>query len=190
MPNQIRLALAALVLLFAPLVTAGSDVIADEVWQRAGRDQETPEQLKARASLISEAIHQQTNTPEQAAVIATIWGGEARFARDVHNGEPGKYGSDGGRAKCMWQIHINKNIPREKWEKLGGLDLASTRRCAWATLLIFQGKMRYCEKGIVWTEEAVARSMQAYASGTCVKPQKRALRRGRKWAELRYRLSQ
>jgi len=167
-----------------------ADVVVPFVMKHAGRDQETVEQLKARAQTIDEALKYEAKSPAQKAAVLTLWKAEARFARDVHAGGVGKLGSDDGRAKCLGQIHVNRKVPRAVWETLGGLDLAATRRCAWATLTILEGKMRYCR---VWySSEGVAVGFHAYATGKCPKgePNAKSRKRAATWVRLHHALSQ
>ncbi len=96
-----------------------------------------------------------------------IWRAETLFARDVHAGLPGYFGSDGGRAKCLGQLHITGLVPREEWQRLGGLDLEATRRCARATMRVIIAQTRACVPGGTWNAQVATRIFNAYATGNC-----------------------
>jgi hypothetical protein len=73
------------------------------------------------------------------AVVVTFWG-ESRFSPLIQAGE---HRGDGGRALCLGQLHQGSLTP-EEWQRLAGLDLESTTRCATVTAQRLKGAWWYC----------------------------------------------
>lgn len=184
-----RTAITLLAFLFSSLVFASGDPVVDLVMHKASKQSETPAELRYRAGTIRDAVYRTAKHPSERAAILVIWEGETRFALNVHAGGLGKWGSDNGRAKCLGQIHSSRLTPKHEWEKLGGVDLAATERCAEATLKLLKAKMRYCVEAVVWNRETVAISFQAYATGRCEAPGAMSLKRARSWLQLRAALA-
>jgi hypothetical protein len=114
--------------------------------------QETKEQWKARMGTLAEVA---SELPENKSLgsytrpaVVSVWYGETRFSHEVHKGNPGKWGSDKGRARCLGQVHESGLVPHARWEKLGGTDKAATRRCAEATLRILGSAHMVCRSRI------------------------------------------
>lgn len=135
-------------------------------WQVAPTT-ETPEQLDARLDRIHFAVAAEAAafarstllTPEQlAAATLVIWHGESRFGPIVHAGGVNEWGSDRGKARCLGQLHSSRLLPRAEWEQLGGTDTAATRRCARATMRVFNSMLWLCEGDLTG-------AFSAYATG-------------------------
>jgi hypothetical protein len=129
---------------------------------------ETDEQRSERVALIDaaiavEAFESAKTSPLDARTLAaatkTKWHGESRFAHAVHAGDPGRYGSDEGRSRCLGQIQASGLVQPVEWRELAGLDEESTRRCARATMRVLSAMARYCQT----TDLAVVFS--AYGTG-------------------------
>ena len=70
---------------------------------------------------------------------------------------------DGGRSACLMQIHRNGLRDDELWGRLAGTDLASTRLCIGAGLMLWDrywGCWRRAEKGERWNS-----MFSAYGTG-------------------------
>ena len=167
-------------------------------WYAPGKNPETPDQYRARVETIAKAVALEADAADGwrwdsvslAAATLVIWYGESRFALDVHNGSGrSRYGEDDGRARCFGQIHQTGLVPKAEWEKLAGVDLESTRRCARATMKVLSVQGRHCGmrtgKPNMW---AVARMVAAYGSGKGCAPTKASTLRARRWSKLREQL--
>lgn len=156
--------------------------------------EENDAQYLQRMAVISEAVRIESGhfrwgwgrVALRAATLA-VWYRETRFAKDVHAGKPGYYGSDGGRAKCLGQIHASGLVPLEEWETLGGTDVEATSRCARATmrLLVFKAERCGLTKEAL-SRESVARLFDAYGTGSCKKrmPAKERKARAELWRKM------
>lgn len=123
-----------------------------------------------RLGTIAYAITVESNLskgPMRPRVIAAhtlaLWYAESRLSRKVHNGEPTRWGSDRGKAKCMGQLHSTGLLAPGEWETLAGTDLESTRNCARATMRVLQRFARWCRYD--GSAESVARMYGAYGTG-------------------------
>ena len=167
-------------------------------WYAPGKNPETPEQYRGRLQTIATAIAAEAEAADGwrwdslslAAATMVIWYGESRFAVEVHDGSGlSRYGEDDGRARCFGQIHQTGLVPKSEWEKLTGVDLDSTRRCARATMKVLSVQGRACgmrpNKPNMWV---VARMVAAYGSGKGCAPTKASTRRARRWSQLRAKL--
>lgn len=160
------------------------------LWYPPGKNPETQEAYQVRVGTIAEAVAKEARAAKGwpgdvrslAAATLVIWYGETRFDLEVHRGERGRWGSDNGRAKCMGQLHTSSLVEREEWERLGGTDLESTRRCARSTMRVLIASARYCklhEHGMNAT--TLARAFAAYATGRGCKPGPQARARANSW---------
>jgi hypothetical protein len=168
-------------------------------WYRPGKNPETPSDYNARLETIAKAIAIEAEAAEDwrwdanslAAATLVIWYGESRFALEVHNGAgKSRYGEDDGRARCFGQLHQTGLVPKDEWDKLAGIDLEATRRCARFTMKVLSVQGRRCgmtlNKPNMWE---VARMVSAYGSGkkSCA-PTKDSTARARRWTKVMARI--
>jgi hypothetical protein len=145
---------------------------------------ESAEDRAARLPVIAEAIDIASGgDPVAAAVIVTIWSAESRFARWVHSGD---VKGDRGRASCMGSVHPSRNV--RDWDKLAGLGIEATTRCALRTLSIFRSGLGMCTGSARKQEVRMALSFEYYARGTCNVPGVESMRRARSAWSLQARL--
>lgn len=152
-------------------------------WSFEDRKVETPEARKGRALVMAQGLYNAAQQmPERMyrrpiiAAAISIWWFETRFGLAVHKGEPSRYGSDDGKAKCFGQHHERtvglKQEPgeplvefrarqRAMWESLAGVTLEATERCALATMRVFASKLSQCREH----EQRVAAAFGSYGSG-------------------------
>ena len=152
------------------------------------RSPEPEDAYRARLETIATAvaIEAQAATSvhalELAVAVLTIWAHESRFALDVHSGERT---GDLGRARCLGQVHPSGIVPRREWLALTGTDLASTRRCARATVRVFAAQARRCVgTSIPLSAGAVARAFAGYGTGGSCAAAPWARKRARTWGRL------
>lgn len=139
---------------------------------------EDPEAYSARMLVISKAVLAQRftwnrSTKDLHAMVLAVWINETNLAVDVHQGLPGKFGSDGGRAKCLGQIHQNGRMTRAEWVSLAGIDLEATTRCAAETAF------QLVEKADICKTDDPGELFDAYGTGNCKQRLKRANREKR-----------
>jgi hypothetical protein len=135
---------------------------------------ETREQWKSRMKTVSRVANELPEDgglgPYTRPAVIAVWHGETRFSHEVHKGNPGKWGSDKGRAKCMGQVHESGLVPHTRWASLGGTDKAATKRCAEATLQILSGAYMVCRSRIrgepSTTRRDLARMFGLYGHGS------------------------
>lgn len=129
-------------------------------------DRETPVQREARAEVMARSLRDAARdlapgVSQKVLVAATmsVWWHESRFSLQVHRGEPTRWGSDDGRAKCFGQLHERsvglkleegealadfRMRQRELWASLAGTDYESTKRCARATMRLLLHRLSAC----------------------------------------------
>jgi hypothetical protein len=148
------------------------------------RTLETREEYEARLETIARAIAETTRTPEEAAAVITIWHRESHFRREVHDGT---LKADHGLASCLGSIHPHA-ANRATWPLLAGTDLASTSRCARATLGAVRSGLWVCARGLPVTPATMAVAFEHYARGHCAEPSSESLHRAREWDTTRRRI--
>ena len=134
---------------------------------------ETPEQYRQRVETIASAAQyaadqvgwQWGQAAMRRAVLST-WYGETRFDLEIHQGGPGRHGSDKGRSKCLGQIHQTV-VPRDVWEGLGGTHTAATRRCALWTARFLARAQRLCAGGEKLDNGRLAETFAGYGGRRC-----------------------
>ena len=153
-------------------------------WYPPEKNPETLEQYKARLETIAEAVAPSVpwylGEKAMAASVLTIWYGETRFAYEVLALGSSRWGQDVGKAKCMGQIHHNKIVTKDEWERLEGATLAATRRCANATMRMVRAMAHYCKVRQL-QPESLARVFAAYGSGQGCALSDESRSRGRRW---------
>jgi len=125
------------------------------------------------------------------ALIMTIWQHESAFDWGVHGADPTPIGdSDGGRARCMGQIHrVPSWWTQEQWEALAGRSRAATARCAEAVLRVIDYHVKRCrlkKPGKHPTLRIVRRIFGSYGDGHSCMSKKTSRPRGVTY--LRYML--
>jgi hypothetical protein len=124
-------------------------------WYPPGQNPETESAYGDRVETIVKAIASEVKDPELAAAVLVKWHAESGgFRLSVHSGE--RLGDD-GRAICLGQLHMSKDLLKADWLKLAGTDLESTRRCAAATANLLGKARRLCRD---W-----GKAFSAYATG-------------------------
>jgi len=129
---------------------------------------ESQPEFRTRMELVAQAIGEASKVakvPQRhqlaMALVVTFWG-EGRFSPLVQAGE---HRGDSGAAICLGGLHQG-NLTHEEWLALGGLDLASTTRCATVAAERLKHAWWYCyglDKKGSWAEALVL-----YGSGrTC-----------------------
>jgi hypothetical protein len=104
---------------------------------------ESPARYERRVGVLVEAAVRVGGNPptnwrwSRNALIAGIlahWRDESKFAYEVHGGwRHPVWHQDHGRARCLGQHQASGVMPRARWRKLAGVDLAASMRCARAT---------------------------------------------------------
>jgi len=158
------------------------------------QDKETSAERAARMQVVAVAIADAAQTATcsgryEATSCKAIWPGsdqelalllvtkgwwESRFAKHVQAGQCGPRECDAYRDRAgkivhrsasYWQVQASSLLPPAQWRKTVGLDLAATRRAAWAAARIASGARGRCTAiGGSWEYGTIS----AYASGyTC-----------------------
>jgi hypothetical protein len=167
-------------------------------WYGPGKNPETPLQYRTRMETISQAIALEAEANEDwrwdattlAAATFVTWYSESSFEFEVHAGVgKSRFRQDGGRARCLGQLHQMGWVPRAEWKRLTGTDLEATRRCARATMKVLAMQGQRCgmrqNKPNLW---AVARLQAAYVNGRSCAPTPASTGRARRWAKLMARI--
>jgi hypothetical protein len=159
-------------------------------WYPPGQNPETKEQYRARVEVIAEAVAIEAadargwtwGTRALAMAALTLMYNESRFKLPVHSGD---LLGDRGRASCLGQIHVSGLVPKSEWLELTGVDLASTRRCARATIRLLVVQYRSC--GLhrrAMSVDAMASVFAKYATGTSCRAGGGSFARAREWQRL------
>lgn len=118
----------------------------------------------------------------RAWVAALLAKGEAEsgnWAKAVHSGART---GDGGRARCVGQVHSSKLLPRAAWLATTGTSREATRRCWRAVLRYLRGAMGHCRGGL--NVDGFARAYALYGTGDSCEPTSWSRRRAQRWAYL------
>jgi len=164
-------------------------------WYPPGRNPETPEEYRARMDVIAQAIAIEaeaaegwrSDTTSLAAATLVTWYAESGFALEVHNGSGrSRYGEDQGKARCFGQLHQTGYVPKAEWQKLTGVDLESTRRCARATMRVLTAQANRCgmkpnKPDNSWV---MARMWAGYMTGNTCNSIKASRMRARRWNQV------
>ena len=138
-------------------------------WYKPGANPETPEQYRARATLIATAVALEVPDLRSGLLVLNLFRHESAFHLSVHSGA--KKG-DAGQSVCLGQ---NKRhwLSEAQHEALMGTDLASTRRCAKLTHERLMRAERLCRTR---SQGGPAGAYSLYGTGaTCQAP----------WAKVR-----
>ncbi len=157
---------------------------------------ETPQEWAERVQMIVQANYgaaaeyangQGWTRFEIALADTVLEGNETRFDRRIHAGEKHPiWTQDDGLATCLGQHHESKNVPREEWQRLAGLGLEATERCARATTMVLVSQAKQCGVflGRRASKGAVAAAFAGYGSGGNCSPSEEMSRRGAEWERL------
>ena len=134
-------------------------------WSISDHEEKAPARearaLKMSQALVESAKEELSSRDRRAliAAVVSIWWSETRFSHEVHRGEPSRWGSDDGRAKCFGQLHVGRVgiqiqegetlqefrvRQHEAWQALAGTDFEATKRCAEATMKAFKSSLSLC----------------------------------------------
>ncbi len=160
-------------------------------WYPPGENPETQDAYNLRLATIAEAVALESETATNwslgrralAAATLSVWYGETRFSYEVHALGQSRWHQDWGKAKCLGQIHASGLVPKQEWLHMVGADLASTRRCARATMRVLAAQARYCSVRSA-SQEGMARMFAAYGSGRGCGVTPQAKKRARRWGVL------
>lgn len=163
--------------------------LLDRPWATFDEVKETPEARKKRSRVMSQSLFdtakefegKRVNQKVLVAAVMSIWWWETRYSLEVHQGGLSRFGSDDGLAKCFGQIHVAsvgieiqegetleafRERQAREWEQLSGTDYESTRRCARATMVNIEKKLRKC-----WgTKNRWENAFGAYGTGGACAP--------------------
>jgi hypothetical protein len=138
-----------------------------------GMDPETAEQRDARFEVIATAIDKvssmavcegrsescrrvwQGSKQELAAMLVMKGWAESKFMFRVHQDkchddecDAHKHGNSiVHRSKSLWQVQASRAVPASEWITIGGTDLESTKRAAWAASKILAAARGRCSPG-------------------------------------------
>jgi hypothetical protein len=148
---------------------------------------ETPEQYRARVSLIGEVVADETTSLKTdryavAAAVLVTFRFESAFRLEVHSGA---IRGDHGKAICLSQQWQN-SLSRADWEALAGISPEATRRCVRMTIETLLRAHRHCARDVTagLTETAVARAFRLLGTGRTCEPGRGALRRAAEWRRV------
>lgn len=117
-----------------------------------GAPPETPHAHDIRKFMVADVIVAETAAsdspldPEHlAALVAVTIMYESALEYFVHAGMPTHIGpQDGGRARCLGQVHKSGILDKAAWLATGGLDEEATARCVRAILGAFEYHRKRC----------------------------------------------
>jgi len=150
---------------------------------------ESPIDRTGRLEMITRVIAEETATEPRWvwdnddlawAVLVSTYEESGRFRRDVHDG---RFLGDGGRARCLGQVHAQPLIPWAEWVQSSGTSEAATRRCIRITARALAAAAARCVGSTRGLDRAgAARMFAAYGTGTsCDGSLPIARRRSRMW---------
>jgi hypothetical protein len=115
------------------------------------------------------------------AVLVKTYHEGARWRRDVHEGSTT---GDGGRARCLGQVHPGPWAP--EWDESLGLGLEPTRLCVRMVVRVLAHYHQRCVKAREPSLDAMAMVFAGYGTGTTCNPKLAfAQDRARHWWRLR-----
>lgn len=133
------------------------------------------EQKRAQAQMIATAIDEaveqvQDRWPDSkrelaALMLAVAWH-ETRLSLRIHDGRCKPLECDRGRARGLWQLHVHRSLPRERWLTVAGLTEAATKSAAREAAIALVRSRRMCAvatRGRDW----VGATLTAYAGRGC-----------------------
>lgn len=125
-----------------------------------------------------------------SAALLVIAYGESRFDPRIHAGEKHpEWPQDGGRARCLGQVHRGTLVSRELWEKSGGHSLESTKACSRSMSNVLDFFRRYCHQDTgPMTEYGMGIIIGAYGTGKGCRSTAQSRKRARQWSRLMRRI--
>lgn len=164
-------------------------------WHAPGTNPETPVERRERVETIVEAIVAETAEPPEAwpwpapdlayAVLVKTWYESGRWRLEVHRGS--KTG-DGGKARCLGQLHQSSLVSREEWLGSVGTDAASTRLCVRLVARVLAFHAARCRVGRRPSTRRLAAILAGYGTGGSCDPNHVSPHLGKAWALKRARL--
>jgi hypothetical protein len=129
---------------------------------------------QAQAQVIAQAIADVAESAEGwsgrqrelATLLLTVAWHETRFSLRIHEGNCKPYECDHGRARGLWQLHVQPSLPREEWIHVAGLDVESTRLAAREAAKALSRSRNMCA-GRARGTELIAQTLAAYAGAGC-----------------------
>ena len=128
------------------------------------------DQAQMIASAIEKAVEQSTEWPdsprELAALMLTVAWHETRLSLRIHDGLCKPHECDNGRARGLWQLHVHRSLPRERWLQVAGFPPENTTRAAQEAAIALVRSRRMCAvatRGRDW----LGATLTAYAGGGC-----------------------
>jgi hypothetical protein len=131
---------------------------------------EKQSQAQMIAGAIEQAVGEVRDWPdsqrELAALMLTIAWHETRLSLRIHDGRCKPHECDRGRARGLWQLHVHRSLPRERWLLVAGLTAEATRNAAREAAIALVRSRRMCSvatRGRDW----VGATLTAYAGVGC-----------------------
>jgi len=128
------------------------------------------DQAQMIATAIDEAVEQASGWPdskrELASLMLTIAWHETRLSLRIHDGRCKPHECDRGRARGLWQLHVHRSLPKERWLRVAGVNLEATRHAAHEAAIALVRSRRMCAvatRGREW----VGATLTAYAGAGC-----------------------
>lgn len=103
---------------------------------------------------------------ELAALMLTVAWHETRLSLRIHDGRCRPLECDRGRARGLWQLHVHRSLPKERWLRVAGLNRESTDNAAHEAAIALIRSRRMCSiatRGRDW----VGATLTAYAGLGC-----------------------
>lgn len=160
---------------------------------------ETPEAFKARKDMVAVQVTEAIGArawsfpaADMAALVGVTILKESALEYWVHAGGDSHLAKqDGGKARCLGQLHQNGRTPAD-WRALAGLDVAATYRCALAIAEAFEYHVKRCQ---MWTHQDMT-AVQANilfhrywkGNGPCSTHPHSRIREAR-WEKMRWKIS-
>jgi hypothetical protein len=113
---------------------------------------ESKEDAEGRVRMVASVVDDAPGTKfareDMVALVATTFRFESALDYFVHGGEESPLGpQDGGRARCLGQIHHHEQWwTEEHWRSLAGRDVEATERCVEAAARIFEYHWDRCRR--------------------------------------------
>ncbi|HYO94086.1 MAG TPA: hypothetical protein VER33_06215 [Polyangiaceae bacterium] len=135
---------------------------------------EFAEQKLQQSQMVAEAINEAVDGAENwsgtrrelATLMLTVAWHETRLSLRIHDGRCKPLECDRGRARGLWQLQVQRSLPREQWLKVAGFEPEPTRIAAREAVKMLVRSRRMCSvvtRGRDW----VAPTLTAYAGCGC-----------------------
>lgn len=165
-------------------------------WYAPGREPETPGARCTRVETVATGVHLETEevplgwpfsrSDLAAMTLHVVWEESGRFDHAVHRGTRT---GDGGRARCLGQLHRSAWVSREEWLGSTGTDPESTRLCVRLVVRVLVRHAARCRLHGELGEWSAGALWAAYGTGSSCNPRHRSPHHGEDWALRRGRVS-